>query len=56
MDKNVGLEAFDHSDITASREEKRIKLIRALQGELARLIRLRGLEARADAAGVFNHG
>jgi flagellar M-ring protein FliF len=39
MDKNVGLEAFDHSDITASREEKRIKLIRALQGELARLIR-----------------
>ncbi|MEB3245774.1 MAG: flagellar M-ring protein FliF C-terminal domain-containing protein [Vampirovibrionales bacterium] len=39
MDKNVGLEAFDKGDITASREEKRIKLIRAQQGELARLIR-----------------
>ena len=39
MDKNVGLEAFDHSDITASREEKRIKLIRSLQGEISRLIR-----------------
>ncbi len=39
MDKNVGLEAFDKGDLTASREEKRIKLIRAQQGELARLIR-----------------
>lgn len=39
MDKNIGLEAFDKGDLTASREEKNIKLIRAQQGELARLIR-----------------
>ncbi len=39
MDKNVGLEAFEKGDLTASREEKRIKLIRSQQGELARLIR-----------------
>lgn len=39
MDKNVGLEVFDKSDLTASREEKRIRLIRARNGELARLIR-----------------
>jgi flagellar basal-body M-ring protein/flagellar hook-basal body protein fliF len=39
MDKNMGLEAFDKGDLTASREEKRIKLIRAQQGELSRLIR-----------------
>ncbi len=39
MDKNVGLEMFDKGDLTASREEKRIKLVRARNGELARLIR-----------------
>jgi len=39
MDKNVGLEAFDKGDLTASREEKRIKLIRSQQGELTRLIK-----------------
>jgi flagellar biosynthesis/type III secretory pathway M-ring protein FliF/YscJ len=39
MDRNIGLEAFDTGDLTASREEKRIKLVRAQQGELARLIR-----------------
>ncbi len=39
MDQNVGLELFDKGDLTASREEKRIKLIRAMDGELARLIR-----------------
>lgn len=39
MDKNVGLEIFDKTDLTASREEKRIKLVRARNGELARLIR-----------------
>jgi flagellar biosynthesis/type III secretory pathway M-ring protein FliF/YscJ len=39
MDSNVGLEAFDKGDLTASREEKRIKLVRAQQGELARLIK-----------------
>ncbi|MEB3287808.1 MAG: flagellar M-ring protein FliF C-terminal domain-containing protein [Vampirovibrionales bacterium] len=39
VDKNIGLEAFDKGDLTSSREEKRIKLTRAQQGELARLIR-----------------
>ncbi|WP_373532235.1 flagellar M-ring protein FliF C-terminal domain-containing protein [Vampirovibrio sp.] len=39
MDKHVGLEAFDKGDLTASREEKRIKLIRSQQGEIARLIK-----------------
>ena len=39
MDKNVGLESFDKGDLTASREEKRIKLVRAQQGELTRLIK-----------------
>ena len=39
MDKNVGLESFDKGDLTASREEKRIKLIRSQQGELTRLIK-----------------
>ena len=39
MDKNVGLEVFDKSDLTASRDEKRIKLQRARNGELSRLIR-----------------
>ncbi len=46
MDKNVGLESFDKGDLTASREEKRIKLVRAQQGELARLIRrIEGVES-----------
>ncbi len=45
MDRNIGLESFDKGDLTASREEKRIKLIRAQQGELARLIRkMEGIE------------
>jgi flagellar M-ring protein FliF len=39
MDNNVGLESFDKGDLTASREEKRIKLVRAQQGEMARLIK-----------------
>lgn len=39
VDKNVGLEIFDKGDLTASREEKRIKLARARNGELSRLIR-----------------
>lgn len=39
MDRNVGLESFDKGDLTASREEKRIKLVRAQQGELTRLIK-----------------
>lgn len=39
MDRNIGLESFDKGDLTASREEKRIKLVRAQQGEISRLIR-----------------
>ncbi|MBX2861235.1 MAG: hypothetical protein KTR14_08365 [Vampirovibrio sp.] len=39
MDKNIGLESFDKGDLTASREDKRIRLIRAQQGEISRLIR-----------------
>ena len=39
IDQNVGLEIFDKSDFTSTREDKRIKLVRAVNGELARLIR-----------------
>lgn len=39
QDGHLGMEAFDTSDLMASRDEKRIKLLRAQQGELARLIR-----------------
>jgi len=39
MDKNIGLEVFDKGDFTSSREDKRIRLSRAINGELARLIR-----------------
>jgi flagellar biosynthesis/type III secretory pathway M-ring protein FliF/YscJ len=49
IDKNVGLEALDKGDLTASREEKRIKLIRAQQSELARMIRRIGNGKITDA-------
>lgn len=39
IDQNVGLEIFDKSDFTSTREDKRIKLARAVNGELSRLIR-----------------
>lgn len=39
MDKNIGLEIFDKGDFTSSREDKRIRLARAVNGELARLIK-----------------
>jgi flagellar biosynthesis/type III secretory pathway M-ring protein FliF/YscJ len=39
MDQNVGLEIFDKGDFTSSREDKRIRLSRAINGELARLIK-----------------
>ena len=39
MDQNVGLEMFDKGDFTSTKEDKRIRLIRAIDGELARLIR-----------------
>lgn len=39
MDQNVGLEVFDKGDFTSTKEDKRIRLARAINGELARLIR-----------------
>ena len=39
VDQNTGLEIFDKNDFTSTREDKRIKLARAVNGELARLIR-----------------
>ncbi|MGD9581043.1 MAG: flagellar M-ring protein FliF C-terminal domain-containing protein [Vampirovibrionia bacterium] len=39
MDKNIGLEIFDKGDFTSSKEDKRIRLSRAINGELARLIK-----------------
>ena len=39
IDQNVGLEIFDKNDFTATKDDKRIKLARAVNGELARLIR-----------------
>lgn len=39
MDKNIGLEIFDKGDFTSSKEDKRIRLSRAVNGELSRLIK-----------------
>ena len=39
IDQNIGLEIFDKSDFTSTREDKRIKLARAVNGEFSRLIR-----------------
>ena len=39
MDQNVGLEIFDKGDFTSTKEDKRIRLARAINGEIARLIR-----------------
>ncbi|MFH0702804.1 MAG: flagellar M-ring protein FliF C-terminal domain-containing protein [bacterium] len=39
MDKHIGLEIFDKGDFTSSKEDKRIRLVRAINGELSRLIR-----------------
>ena len=38
VDQNVGLEIFDKGDFTSTKEDKRIRLARAMNGELARLI------------------
>ena len=38
-DQNVGLEIFDKGDFTSTKEDKKIRLVRAMNGELARLIR-----------------
>lgn len=39
MDQNVGLEVFDKGDFTSTKEDKKIRLTRAINGELARLIK-----------------
>lgn len=39
MDQNIGLEIFDKGDFTSTKEDKRIRLARAVNGELSRLIR-----------------
>lgn len=50
VDENVGLEIFDKGDFTSTKEDKRIRLARAVNGELARLIRKMG---DIDDASVF---
>lgn len=45
MDQNVGLEVFDKGDFTSTKEDKKIRLTRAINGELSRLIkRVDGVE------------
>ncbi len=39
VDEHTGLEIFDKGDFTSTKEDKRIRLVRAMNGELARLIR-----------------
>lgn len=39
MDQYVGLEIFDKGDFTSTKDDKRIRLVRAINGELSRLIR-----------------
>ena len=48
MDKNIGLEIFDKGDFTSTKEDKRIRLSRAINGELSRLIR--NIEGVSDAS------
>ena len=49
-DQNVGLEIFDKGDFTSTKEDKKIRLVRAMNGELARLIKnIEGI----DNAAVF---
>ena len=38
-DANIGLEVFDKGDFTSTKDDKRIRLARAINGELSRLIR-----------------
>ena len=39
MDEHTGLEIFDKGDFTSTKDDKKIRLVRAINGELARLIR-----------------
>ena len=50
FDENVGLEVFDKGDFTSTKEDKKIRLTRAVNGELSRLIRK---ISNVDTASVF---
>ncbi len=39
LDEHTGLEIFDKGDFTSTKDDKKIKLVRAMNGELSRLIR-----------------
>ena len=39
MDEHTGLEIFDKGDFTSTKDDKKIRLVRAINGELSRLIR-----------------
>ena len=39
VDEHTGLEIFDKGDFTSTKDDKKIRLIRAINGELSRLIR-----------------
>ena len=39
LDEHTGLEIFDKGDFTSTKDDKKIRLIRAINGELSRLIR-----------------
>jgi len=39
MDEHIGLEVFDKGDFTSTKQDKKIRLARAINGELSRLIR-----------------
>ena len=39
IDQHTGLEIFDKGDFTSTKDDKKIRLVRAINGELARLIR-----------------
>lgn len=39
MDEHTGLEVFDKGDFTSTKQDKKIRLARAINGELSRLIR-----------------
>ncbi len=39
MDRNIGLEIFDKGDFTSTKDDKRIRLARAINGEISRLIK-----------------
>ena len=39
IDEHIGLEIFDKGDFTSTKDDKKIRLVRAINGELARLIR-----------------